>query len=129
MTNNKENNNISVWWTATLHNRTFETHTLTPEELDEINLPNHNDGKDDVVVIPVYELDYDPLSEHGFAKRSVEQVAFVSDTMLLNLSTEEVMIYRREGEPSPPSSLVREEDKEEEEEEEVRHLTAAGIPN
>eukprot|EP00804_Cyclotella_cryptica_P018655 CCRYP_007163-RA/>CCRYP_007163-RA protein AED:0.10 eAED:-0.00 QI:0/0/0/1/1/1/2/0/240 len=99
-TTSNDNNKISVWWTATLRNRTSETHTLTPEELDEIDLHNNDDDDKDVVV------------------------AFVSDAMLLNLSTEEIMIYRREGEPSPPSSPVREE---EDEEEGVRHLTAAGI--
>ena len=31
-------------------------------------------------------------------------MAFVSDTTLLNLSTDEIMTFRRAGEPSPPSS-------------------------
>jgi hypothetical protein len=113
-------NKISVWWTATLRARTAHTHTLTPEERDEVDLFHGGTA----VVVPVYELDYDPLPEHGFEERAVERVAFVSDCMLLNLNSEEVMIFRREGEPSPPSSPRR---GDEEEEEDGRNLTAAGL--
>jgi hypothetical protein len=52
--------------------------------------------------------------EHGFDGHSVEDVAFISDTTLLNLSTDEVMKFRRAGMPSPPSSPERDVDVAEE---------------
>lgn len=42
--------------------------------------------------------------EHGFDCHSVEDVAFISERSLLNLSTDEIMTFRRAGMPSPPSS-------------------------
>lgn len=45
-----------------------------------------------------------------FHERSIEQVAFVSEKTLLNLSTDELMIYRKEGEESPPPSPVPSEE-------------------
>jgi hypothetical protein len=104
--NNGGGKSISVWWAATLRPRTNETHTLTPEEKDEVEI----DEKD--VTLPVYELDYDPLPELDFTERSIEQVAFVSDKTLLNLSSEEIMIYRLEGGPSPPPSPGQSDDEE-----------------
>lgn len=43
-------------------------------------------------------------AEHGFEEHSLEDVAFISNQTLLNLSTEEMMTFRRAGEPSPPPS-------------------------
>ena len=80
------NKAVQVWWTATLNPRTDQTHTLTPEEQEEVDVDAHG------VTLPVYELDYDPLPEMEFFERSIEQVAFVSNTTLLNLSTDEIMI-------------------------------------
>lgn len=40
----------------------------------------------------------------GFDSHSLEQVAFLSHKTLLNLSTDEMMTFRRVGAPSPPSS-------------------------
>lgn len=45
--------------------------------------------------------------EYGFDSHSVEDVAFISDTTLLNLSTDEVMKFRKAGMLSPPSSPER----------------------
>ena len=112
----------SVWWSATLQARTSQTHTLTAEERDEVELEGGDDNK---VTLPIYELDYDPLPAMGFAERAVEQVAFTSDRTLLNLSTEEIMLYRREGESSPPESQAGSDTEEEVD----RHLTAEGISN
>ena len=42
--------------------------------------------------------------EHGFDCHSTEDVAFISERSLLNLSTDEIMTFRRAGMPSPPSS-------------------------
>lgn len=39
----------------------------------------------------------------------MEEVAFTSDKMVLNLSTDEIMTFRRAGQPSPPSSPGPEE--------------------
>lgn len=104
------NKTSMVWWTATLKQKTSETHTLTPEESDEVDL-------DDRLTLPIYELDYDPLPEMGFDERALEQVAFVSDKTLLNLNSDEIMIYRRFGEDSPPPSPTQEE----------RYLNADGM--
>lgn len=40
----------------------------------------------------------------------MEDVAFISNTVLLNLSSEEMMTFKRVGEPSPPSSPTPEDD-------------------
>ena len=39
----------------------------------------------------------------------MEEIAFTSDKMVLNLSTDEIMTFRRAGQPSPPSSPGPEE--------------------
>lgn len=119
---------ISVWWTATLQSKTEDVHTLTPEEKDEVDL--QADGiSPDSVQLPIYELDYDPLPQFGFDERAVEQVAFVSNKTLLNLSTEEIMIYKLEGEASPPPSPVASDTEDDvmESDGDVRHLTPDGI--
>ncbi|KAL3775247.1 hypothetical protein ACHAWO_012998 [Cyclotella atomus] len=96
---------IQVWWTATLQPKTPSFHTLTPETKDEMDLFDQGD-----VTLTIYELDYDPLPSMDFHERSIEQVAFVSEKTLLNLSTDELMIYRKEGEESPPPSPVPSEE-------------------
>lgn len=54
------------------------------------------------------------MTEYGFESHSLEEVAFISDKTLLNLSTDEIMIFRKEGEKSPPSSPIPSEMLEEE---------------
>lgn len=83
---------ITVWWAATLCEKTEKMHTLTPQE----------EKKD--VQIPIYTLNYAPLEELGFETHSLEDVAFISNRTLLNLSTNEMMTFRKPGEPSPPPS-------------------------
>eukprot|EP00574_Skeletonema_japonicum_P003005 CAMPEP_0201719804 /NCGR_PEP_ID=MMETSP0593-20130828/4921_1 /ASSEMBLY_ACC=CAM_ASM_000672 /TAXON_ID=267983 /ORGANISM="Skeletonema japonicum, Strain CCMP2506" /LENGTH=567 /DNA_ID=CAMNT_0048210323 /DNA_START=62 /DNA_END=1765 /DNA_ORIENTATION=+ len=54
------------------------------------------------VRIPIYEIIYDPLPSLGFPEYSHEEVAFISNVTLLNLSSEEMMNFRREGELCSP---------------------------
>lgn len=94
---------ITVWWAATLGAKTGQIHALTPEESRE-----SGEARDACpaagVRVPVYTLNYAPLKEHGFETISVEDVAFLSNRTLLNLSTDEMMTFRRSGAPSPPPS-------------------------
>mmetsp|Transcript_18436 Transcript_18436/g.39613 ORF Transcript_18436/g.39613 Transcript_18436/m.39613 type:complete len:288 (+) Transcript_18436:156-1019(+) len=92
---------ISVWWPATLCGKTDEMHTLSYEERQESEVA-HDLTPD--VKVPIYKLNYAPLEEHGFETHSLEDVAFISNQTLLNLSTDEMMTFRKVGEPSPPSS-------------------------
>ena len=115
------NKAVQVWWTATLKPRTDQTHTLTPEEQEEVDVDAHD------VTLPVYELDYDPLPDLEFYDRSIEQVAFVSNTTLLNLSSDEIMIYRRFGEASPPASPAESDSEEDAVRAGDRHVTPAGL--
>jgi len=94
---------ITVWWAATLREKTGAMHALTPEERRE------SEGACDArtatgVQVPIYTLDYSPLKEHGFEDHSIEDVAFISSRTLLNLSTDEMMTFRKTGDPSPPPS-------------------------
>ena len=54
-----------------------------------------------------------PMTEFGFDTHSEEEVAFISNRTLLNLSTDEIMIFRLEGETSPPASPTIPEEAEE----------------
>jgi len=51
-----------------------------------------------IVRVPIYEIVYDPLPSLGFPDYSNEEVAFISNATLLNLSSEEMMNFRKEGE-------------------------------
>ncbi|KAL7540231.1 hypothetical protein ACHAXR_009957 [Thalassiosira sp. AJA248-18] len=93
---------VSVWWPATLSGRTERMHTLTEEEREE------SDYKSPGVKLPIYNLNYSPLEEYGFESHSLEEVAFISDRTLLNLSTDEIMIFRKLGTTSPPPSPIEE---------------------
>ncbi|KAL7551741.1 hypothetical protein ACHAWF_014928 [Thalassiosira exigua] len=96
-------NAVSVWWLATLRGKTGNMYTLTDEERDENSGANASD-KAGVVKVPIYNLAYVPMPEHGFDSISLEEVAFVSNQTLLNLSTDELMTFRKHGEKSPPPS-------------------------
>ena len=50
----------------------------------------------------------------GFDEPSLEDGAFLSNTTLLTLSSEEIMHFRKEGDPSPPSSPAPSDDEDEE---------------
>mmetsp|Transcript_5421 Transcript_5421/g.13572 ORF Transcript_5421/g.13572 Transcript_5421/m.13572 type:complete len:300 (+) Transcript_5421:57-956(+) len=93
---------ITVWWAATLSGKTDRTHTLSDEERSEGAYDYLY--KSSSVKVPIYKLNYAPLEEHGFDSHSLEDVAFISNKTLLNLSTDEMMTFRRVGAPSPPSS-------------------------
>lgn len=94
---------ITVWWAATLCEKTDKMHTLTDEESKERE-GAYELHKSPGVQVPIYTLNYAPLEEHGFDTHSLEDVAFISNRTLLNLSTDEMMTFRKSGEPSPPSS-------------------------
>jgi len=99
---------ITVWWSATLSSKTQNIHTLTDEEMEEREggVVDTRMQKLTSVKVPIYQLNYAPLEEHGFDCHSMEEVAFISNHVLLNLSTDEMMTFRKVGEPSPPSSPV-----------------------
>mmetsp|Transcript_9502 Transcript_9502/g.20595 ORF Transcript_9502/g.20595 Transcript_9502/m.20595 type:complete len:320 (+) Transcript_9502:121-1080(+) len=94
---------VTVWWGATLCGKTEAMHTLSNEEKEEseIDIDMH---KSPDVKVPIYRLNYSPLEEHGFETHSLEDVAFISNQTLLNLSTDEMMTFRKVGAPSPPPS-------------------------
>ena len=45
-------------------------------------------------------------TEYGFDTQTLEEVAFLSDQTFSSLSSDEIMVFRKMGEPSPSSSLV-----------------------
>merc|ERR1719253_1127910 len=77
---------VTVWWAATLDEKTERMHELTPEESRESGEAGDACPAAGVRV-PVYALNYAALKEHGFETSSVEDVAFLSNHTLLNLST------------------------------------------
>eukprot|EP00571_Detonula_confervacea_P017679 CAMPEP_0172313176 /NCGR_PEP_ID=MMETSP1058-20130122/19599_1 /TAXON_ID=83371 /ORGANISM="Detonula confervacea, Strain CCMP 353" /LENGTH=311 /DNA_ID=CAMNT_0013026787 /DNA_START=97 /DNA_END=1032 /DNA_ORIENTATION=+ len=100
---------ITVWWAATLSGKTDDMHALTDEERSEG--AQNCLYKTPSVKVPIYRLNYAPLEELGFDSHSLEDVAFISNKTLLNLSTDEMMTFRKVGEPSPPSSPIPVNDK------------------
>jgi hypothetical protein len=56
------------------------------------------------VRVPIYEIVYDPLPQMGFPDYSTEEIAFISNVTLLNLSTEEMMNFRKEGDLASPAA-------------------------
>mmetsp|Transcript_2881 Transcript_2881/g.5094 ORF Transcript_2881/g.5094 Transcript_2881/m.5094 type:complete len:331 (-) Transcript_2881:190-1182(-) len=108
--NNVEDENpktVTVWWGATLCGKTEDMHTLSHEEKEESEI-TIDIYKSPEVKVPVYKLNYSPLEEHGFETHSLEDVAFISNQTLLNLSTNEMMTFRKVGSPSPPHSPIPE---------------------
>lgn len=100
----KQSKSITVWWAATLSGKTDKMHALSDEEKSE-GAQNCLYSRPSVKV-PIYKLNYAPLEELGFDSHSLEDVAFISNKTLLNLSTDEMMTFRISGEPSPPSSPI-----------------------
>jgi len=49
------------------------------------------------VRLPIYKIIYDPLPSLGFPDYSIEEVGFISNVTLFNLSSEEMMNFRLEG--------------------------------
>ncbi len=57
-----------------------------------------------------YYVLYYIITEFGFESHAIEDVAFISNTTLLNLSTDEIMLFRKKGEKSPPPTPTQETD-------------------
>ena len=77
------------------------------EQLQQANSTANNSTKTETlptVRVPIYEIVYDPLPALGFPEYSNEEVAFISNVTLLNLSSEEMMNFRKEGEITSPIS-------------------------
>ena len=88
---------------------------LSNQQLEVVNSNNNNNGATAAasstsampkVRIPIYEITYDPLPSLGFPEYSHEEVAFISNVTLLNLSSEEMMNFRKEGEVHSPDVVV-----------------------
>jgi hypothetical protein len=99
---------ITRWWGATLLQPDGRVHVLTDDGSDfqSANSPVPTPQKPaDVATVPIRVLDYDPCSEYGFPERSLEEVVFLSDHNLLNLSSGSRAHYRREGTDWEPSNV------------------------
>lgn len=79
------------WWSG----------ILLPQIDDQIHTLH---DEDDEVVVPVRQIDYDPYTEGGFPDRSVENVCFLSDHSILNLSDDARAFWRKEGDDWEPSN-------------------------
>ena len=78
----KTNEKINVWWTASLSGKVEgKFHHLSDKEQEESGILTSN------VKVAIYELSYDPMPSLGYDTNSIEEVAFLSDHTLLNLST------------------------------------------
>ena len=58
---------ITVWWSATLIQKTDRMHTLTDEDMTEGESPQFAVP---VVKVPIYELKYEPMQGKEFSHRS-----------------------------------------------------------
>ena len=72
---------VNVWWAASLNGKVNKFHHLSDKEQEESGIQTSN------VKVAIYELSYDPMPSLGYDTRSIEEVAFLSDHTLLNLST------------------------------------------
>eukprot|EP00978_Attheya_sp_CCMP212_P031983 scaffold122884_cov51-Attheya_sp.AAC.2 len=82
------------WWTATLLLKDDRTHELVADD---------DDVDDKPVVVPIRTLDYDPYPQGGFPERSLEDVCFLSEHSILNVSSESNAYYRKEGDNWEPT--------------------------
>lgn len=82
------------WWGGTLLEADGRTHTLQ----------NGNDK----VTVPIHSIDYDPYLP-SFPDRSIEDVCFLSNRSLLNISSVSRTCWRLEGDSWEPSAQDLEE--------------------
>ena len=96
---------VTRWWGATLLHPDGRTHVLTDDGSDLTSSPVQTPQRPaDTAVVPIRVLDYDPCEEYGFPERSLEEVVFLSDHNLLNLSSGTRAHYRLEGADWEPSN-------------------------
>lgn len=89
-----ESSSHKHWWTATLLSKDGRTHELVADD---------DDVDDQPVVVPIRTLDYDPYPQGGFPERSLEDVCFLSEHSILNISSGSSAYYRKEGDNWEPT--------------------------
>ena len=95
---------ITLWWGAFLLPPDGRTHLLTDDGGDFGSSPVPTPKKPaDAATVPVRSLDYDAMPHYGFPDRSLEDVVFLSDHTLLNMSSGTRAHYRKEGTNWEPS--------------------------
>ena len=95
---------ITMWWGAFLLPPDGRTHVLTDDGGDFGASPVPTPKKPaDAATVPVRSLDYDAMPHYGFPDRSLEDVVFLSDHTLLNMSSGTRAHYRKEGTSWEPS--------------------------
>ena len=95
---------ITLWWGAFLLPPDGRTHLLTDDGGDFGSSPVPAPKKPaDAATVPVRTLDYDAMPHYGFPDRSLEDVVFLSDHTLLNMSSGTRAHYRKEGTNWEPS--------------------------
>jgi len=85
------------WWSATLLPHDGRTHILHDDSHDEKD-------RNDKVTVPLLQLQYDAFPEEGFPEQSVEDVCFLTDHSLFNVSSETRSYWRIDGDTWEPSS-------------------------
>ena len=95
---------ITMWWGAFLLPPDGRTHVLTDDGGDFGASPVPTPKKPaDAATVPIRTLDYDAMPHYGFPDRSLEDVVFLSDHTLLNMSSGTRAHYRKEGANWEPS--------------------------
>eukprot|EP00550_Attheya_septentrionalis_P000255 CAMPEP_0198291760 /NCGR_PEP_ID=MMETSP1449-20131203/9179_1 /TAXON_ID=420275 /ORGANISM="Attheya septentrionalis, Strain CCMP2084" /LENGTH=289 /DNA_ID=CAMNT_0043990441 /DNA_START=53 /DNA_END=922 /DNA_ORIENTATION=- len=94
MDNIDESSSHKHWWTGTLLSKDGRTHELVADD---------DDVDDKPVVVPIRTLDYDPYPQGGFPERSLEDVCFLSEHSILNVSSGSNAYYRKEGDNWEPT--------------------------
>jgi hypothetical protein len=85
----------SRWWGGTLLSEDKRTYTI-------------DNGDDDKAIVPLRSIDYDPYLP-SFPDRSIEDVCFLSNHSLFNISSESRTCWRLEGDGWEPSSNTHDE--------------------
>lgn len=91
---------LTRWWGGTLLPKDSRTHSLE----------DHDGQVQDEVTVPVRVIDYDPYFDGGFPDRSLEDVCFLSDHSLLNVSSNSRAFWRKEGDNWEPPLNMDEDD-------------------